>query len=133
MASDDSLDPIRLWREWFVKSEKSLSDALSEMMGNEHFSKGMGRYTLEALHTHRMFSETMGQYLANLNIPSRSDILDTNDRLAHMEETLNLIQVELREQRSQITRLIAHAGSAAPSAGAARPSRSRKPANNLDA
>lgn len=133
MASEDNLDPIRLWREWFVKSEKSLSDALSEMMGNEHFSKGMGRYTLEALHTHRMFSETMGQYLANLNIPSRSDILDTNDRLAHMEETLNLIQVELREQRSQITRLIAHAGSAVPSAGAARPSRSRKPANNLDA
>ena len=133
MASDDSLDPIRLWREWFVKSEKSLSDALSEMMGNEHFSKGMGRYTLEALHTHRMFSETMGQVLANLNIPSRSDILDTNDRLAHMEETLNLIQVELREQRDQITRIIAHAGSATPSARAARPPRSRKPANNLDA
>lgn len=133
MASDDSLDPIRLWREWFVKSEKSLSDALSEMMGNEHFSKGMGRYTLEALHTHRMFSETMGQYLANLNIPSRSDILDTNDRLAHMEETLNLIQVELREQRNQITRIITHAGSATPSARAARPPRSRKPANNLDA
>lgn len=133
MASDDSLDPIRLWREWFVKSEKSLSDALSEMMGNEHFSKGMGRYTLEALHTHRMFSETMGQHLANLNIPSRSDILDTNDRLAHMEETLNQIQVELREQRNQITRLITHAGSATPSPSPARPSRSRKPANNLDA
>ena len=133
MASEDNFDPMRVWREWFVKSEKSLSDALSEMMGNEHFSKGMGRYTLEALHTHRMFSETMGQHLANLNIPSRSDILDTNDRLAHMEETLNRIQIELREQRSQITRITAQAGSAAPDDKAARPSRTRKPANNLDA
>lgn len=134
MSKDDSLDPIRLWREWFVKSEKSWSDALSEMMGDEHFSKGMGRYTLEALHTHRMFSETMAQYLANLNIPSRSDILDMNDRLAHMEETLNQIQVELREQRSQLTRLAA-GGASAPNAtaGSVRPSRTRKPAANLDA
>ena len=33
MSKEDSMDPIRLWREWFVKSEKSWSDALSEMMG----------------------------------------------------------------------------------------------------
>lgn len=131
MANEENMDPLRLWREWFVKSEKSWSDALSEMMGDEHFSKGMGRYTLEALHTHRMFSESMGQYLANLNIPSRSDILDTNDRLAHMEQTLNLIQVELREQRSQLTRLAANTGLAAE-AGVGRPSRTRKPSANLD-
>lgn len=134
MAKEDSMDPIRLWREWFVKSEKSWSDALSEMMGDEHFSKGMGRYTLEALHTHRMFSETMAQYLANLNIPSRSDILDMNDRLAHMEETLNQIQVELREQRGQMARLAAgNSNVPAASGGTARPSRTRKPAANLDA
>ena len=133
MAKEDSMDPIRLWREWFVKSEKSWSDALSQMMGDEHFSKGMGRYTLEALHTHRMFSETMGQYLANLNIPSRSDILDMNDRLAHMEETLNQMQVELREQRGQMARLAVDNPNAATSGGTARPARTRKPAANLDA
>lgn len=134
MAKEDNMDPIRVWREWFVKSEKSWSDALSEMMGDEHFSKGMGRYTLEALHTHRMFSETMAQYLANLNIPSRSDILDMNDRLAHMEETLNQIQVELREQRSQMARLAAgNATSTTSDTTTARPARTRKPATNLDA
>lgn len=134
MSKEDSMDPIRLWREWFVKSEKSWSDALSEMMGDEHFSKGMGRYTLEALHTHRMFSETMAQYLANLNIPSRSDILDMNDRLAHMEETLNQIQVELREQRSQMARLAASGvGASTATTASVRPARTRKPAANLDA
>ena len=131
MANNDDINPIRLWREWFVKSEKSWSDALSEMMGDEHFSKGMGRYTMEALRTHRMFSETMAQFLANLNIPSRSDVLDMNDRLAHMDETLNHIQVELREQRLQIARLAAtNVGTVGTSV---RPSRTRKPSSNLDA
>lgn len=134
MASDDNMDPVRLWREWFVKSEKSWSDALSEVMGDENFSKGMGRYMHEALHTHRMFSESMAQYLSNLNIPSRTDILDMNDRLAHMEQTLNQIQVELREQRGQMTRLATGgATGAAASTGAARPARTRKPASTPDA
>ena len=125
MNTDNNLDPIRLWREWFVKSEKAWSDALTEMMGDDRFSSGMGRYMQEALHSHRMFSETMGQYLANLNIPSRSDILDMSDRLAHIEDTLSALQVELREQRAQFAKFAANA----PQGDApARPSRTRKPA-----
>lgn len=126
MNDSDDVNPMRLWREWFVKSEKAWSDALSEMMGNEHFSKGLGRYVHEGLHTHRMFAESMAQYLANLNIPSRGDILDMNDRLAQMENTLNQIQVELRQQRAQLARL------ASGEVGAAerkRPSRTRQPAD----
>ncbi|MGR8921433.1 MAG: hypothetical protein ACU85V_17590 [Gammaproteobacteria bacterium] len=125
MSKEDSLDPMRMWREWFVKSEKAWSDAMTEMMGDERFSQGMGRYVHEALHTHRMFSETMAQYLANLNIPSRADILDMSDRLAHIEDTLNNIQVELRNQRTEMARLAA-GGEAAP---AAKPARTRKPAS----
>lgn len=126
MSTQDDMDPIRLWREWFVKSEKVWSDSLTEMMGDERFSKGMGRYMHEALHTHRMFSEQMAQYLANLNIPSRGDILDMNDRLAHIEDTLNSIQVELRSQRAQLTKMAAGTtGTDAPK----KPARTRKPAN----
>lgn len=110
MSNADNLDPIRIWRDWFVKSEKMWSDTLTEAMGNEKFSSGMGRYVHEALHTHRMFSEAMGQYLANLNIPSRADILDMGDRLAHVEDTLSQIQLELREQRALLARVSAGAG-----------------------
>ena len=124
MSADNSLDPVRLWREWYVKSEKAWSDTLTEMMGDERFSDGMGRYMGEALHTHRMFGESMAQFLANLNIPSRGDVLDVNDRLANIEDSLNNIQIELREQRMQITKLAA--GEAVTKR--ARPSRTRKPA-----
>lgn len=131
MSEDQKMDPVRLWREWFVKSEKSWSDALTEMMGDEHFTNGMGRYMQEAFHTHRMFSEGMAQYLANLNIPSRADILDMSDRLAHVEDTLNQIQVELREQRAQLTKL-ASSGATVADTPRKRPTRSRKPAPTND-
>ena len=125
MSNDNSIDPLRLWREWFVKSEKTWSDTLTELMGDENFSKGMGRYVHEALHTHRMFSEAMAQYLSNLNIPSRADILDMNDRLAHIEDTLNQLVVELRGQRAQLTKLAAGGGAAGDARP--RPTRTRRP------
>ncbi len=125
----DKLNPMAVWREWFVKSEKAWSQALTEMMGDEKFSKGMGRYMQEALHSHRMFSEAMSQYLANLNLPSRSDVLDVSDRLGQIEDILAAIQVELRQQRIQLARTssITPPETEGETTGPAKPARTRRP------
>lgn len=124
MTDDNQLNPVRLWREWFVKSEKAWSQAMTDMMGDERFSKGMGRYMQEALHTHRMFSESMAQYLANLNLPSRQDILDLSDRMGQVEDALAAVQVELRELRTRVAQGV----SAAPAASERlKPVRTKRP------
>lgn len=124
MSDDKELNPVRLWREWFVKSEKAWSQAMTDMMGDERFSKGMGRYMQEALHTHRMFSESMAQYLANLNLPSRQDILELSDRMGQVEDALAAVQVELRELRTRIAQGV----SAAPaSSERPKPARTKRP------
>ncbi|MFT4563151.1 MAG: hypothetical protein ACI9BW_002905 [Gammaproteobacteria bacterium] len=121
----NNLDPVRLMREWYIKSEKMWSDSLTEMMGDERFSEGLGRNVNEALHSHRMFSESMGQFLSNINVPSRGDVLDMGDRLAHIEDTLNQIQVELRAQRTQLAKFVPGGEEKARK----RPSRTKKPAD----
>lgn len=124
MSEDESINPVRLWREWFVKSEKAWSQAMTDAMGDERFSQGMGRYMQEALHTHRMFSESMAQYLANLNLPSRQDILDLGDRLGQVEDALAAVQVELRELRTRVAQGGAGSG---PLAAGSKPVRTRRP------
>jgi hypothetical protein len=121
MSDDDQMNPVRLWREWFVKSEKAWSQAMTDVMGDERFSKGMGRYMQEALHTHRMFSESMAQYLANLNLPSRQDVLDLSDRMGQVEDALASVQVELRELRTRLAQGV----TALPAASAERPKPAR--------
>lgn len=101
MANKDDMDPMQLMRDWFVQSEKMWSDAMTEFMADERVAKSSGRFMQEALHTQRMFSESMGQYLSNLNMPSRSDILDLKDRVSQMEETMNSVLIELRAMRKQ--------------------------------
>ena len=101
MADNEDLDPMRLMRDWFIQSEKMWSDAMTEFMADERVAKSSGRFMQEALHTQRMFSESMGQYLSSLNMPTRSDMLDLKDRVSQMEETLHEVLIELRAQRKQ--------------------------------
>ena len=124
MKSEDDLNPIRLWREWIVQSEKMWSDTITEVMGNPQVSGGMGRSMQEFLHMHRMFSESFAQYLSALNLPSRSDILDLSDRLGQLEDAVAAVSVDLREQRA----LLASSGVAdKPSPAKKKPSRTKKP------
>ena len=102
MVSEDDLNPLRMWREWMVKSEKMWSDGLTDIMGDERFSKGTGRYMQEMLHSHRMLTDGFAQYLSALNLPSRADILDISDRLGQLEDALVQLQVEIGQQRSAI-------------------------------
>lgn len=124
MKSEDELNPIRLWREWIVQSEKMWSDTITEVMGNPQVSGGVGRSMQEFLHMHRMFSESFAQYLSALNLPSRSDILDLSDRLGQLEDAVAAVSVDLREQRA----LLASSGAIDERAPAKKkPSRTKKP------
>jgi len=115
-----SLDPFRLWREWFQENEKRWNDQLTELLGDERFAKGLGRSFQEILHVHRMFTESMGQYLANLNVPARSDVLALTDRVGELEDAVAGLQVEIRQLRGAI-----EAGSVGETPK--RPSRTRQP------
>jgi hypothetical protein len=122
MESKNDLNPLRMWREWLVKSEKMWSDGLTDIMGDERFSKGAGRYMQEMLHSHRMFTDAFAQYLSALNLPSRADILDISDRLGQVEDALAQLQAEIGEQRSAIQKL-----SGGDASAEKRPSRTKQP------
>ena len=119
-----SFDPLRTWREWYQKSEKKWSDAVSGVLGDDRFAQTTGKYVQEAVHLHRMFTESMAQYLAALNLPSRSDITALGDRVGELEDTVAGLQVELRHlRRSLMERDIAAQGADQPT----RPKRTKQP------
>jgi hypothetical protein len=99
-----NLDPIRLWREWYQKSEKSWNEGLSQLMGDDRVAKSTGKYLQEAIHAQRMFTESMAKWLANLNFPSRSDVLALSDRVGKLEDTIAGLQVEIRQLRQALTK-----------------------------
>ena len=119
-----NLDPVRLWREWYQKSEKSWNEGISQLMGDERVAKSTGKYLQEAVHAQRMFTEAMAKWLANLNLPSRSDVLALSDRLGKLEDTIAGLQVELHQLRQALTKQDLASGAGLR---AARPKRTKTP------
>jgi hypothetical protein len=99
--SDDTsnFEPFRLWREWYQKSEKSWNEMVTQFMGDDRVAKTTGKYLQEALHAQRMFTDAMAKYLANLNLPSRVDVLALSDRVGKVEDALAGLQVEIHQLR----------------------------------
>jgi uncharacterized membrane protein YccC len=99
-----NLDPFRLWREWYQKSEKSLNEMSAQFMSDDRVAQSTGKYLQEALHAQRMFSESMAKWLANLNFPSRSDVLALSDRVGKLEDAIAGLQVEIHHLRQALTK-----------------------------
>jgi hypothetical protein len=102
-ASNSELDPLRIWREWYQKSEKQWSDGLTQLLGNDRIAKSTGKYAQEAVQLQRMFAELIAQGLATLNLPARSDILALSERMGQLEDAMAGVQVEVRQLRRTLT------------------------------
>lgn len=123
-----NFDPLRTWREWYQKSEKQWSDTLSGILGNDQFAQTTGKYVQEAMHLHRMFTESMAQYLSALNIPSRTDIIALSDRVGELEDHVAGLQVEVRHLR----RVLAEYESGAADDAPIRPKRTKQPKESAE-
>jgi len=119
-----NLDPIRMWREWYQKSEKSWNEAVTQILGDDRVAKSTGKYVQEAIHAQRMFTETMAKWLANLNLPSRSDVIALGDRIGKLEDAIAGLQVEVGQLRRAVTGQGTATGSTVP---AMRPKRTKTP------
>ncbi len=99
------VEPMRLWRDWYQKSERQWSEAITEVMADERMGKKFGRYFQEWLHAQHMFTEMVGQQLASINLPSRTDVLSIGDRLSEVEDTLSGLSAELHQVKKQMTQM----------------------------
>lgn len=117
----DNLNPVALWRDWFVKCEAQWSDALSTMMKDQATSSALTRQVDELRMMHRLFGEMSQVSLAAANLPSRTDLEALDERLGRLED--GLAQVG-----AQIASLTAALRSADTAALAGKPTRTRKPA-----
>lgn len=123
--SERLLEPMRMWREWYQKSEKQWSEMLTDIMADEKFGKSFGHLFQEWLHAQHMISELIGQQLAALNMPSRADMLDVRDRLGEVEDGLGQLTAEIAQlRRTLATRAVVEA----PAQPRPAVKRTRKPA-----
>lgn len=85
-------DPMEKFRELVTEWERGFDTLANRIMGTDEFSKTMNQLQSLQLTMQKAFAEAMAKHLANVNLPSRDDVLrvgqavhDVDMRLARME------------------------------------------------
>jgi hypothetical protein len=126
MESPDfnAFSPVRLWREWIVKSEAQWSETVSQLLKDERTGGALGRQLDEMQLMQRQFAELAQASLAAANLPSRSDFEALDERMGRLEDGLAQVAAAL----SQLSQAIAAQAAGLPAnAVPARPARTRRP------
>jgi hypothetical protein len=121
----NKLSPAHLWRDWIAKSEAQWSEAVSQLLKNEHTGEAMNRQLSEMQLMHRQFSELAQASLAAANLPSRSDLEALDERMGRLEDGLAHVAAGL----SQLSQALAASSASTGAAVTARPARNRKQAS----
>ena len=125
----NAVSPVKMWRDWIVKSEAQWSETVSQLLKDERTGGALNRQLDEMQLMHRQFSELAQASLAAANLPSRSDFEALDERMGRLEDGL----AQLAAAVSQLSQALATRASAgAEDAGeqaafAAKPARTRRP------
>lgn len=96
-AEEQAPDITQLWRDWLTQSERQFNAFFTEMMGSETFARSSGGSMEAFAGFQRVMAQGMERYLAFINVPSKTDLVNVaealrtiDERLARIEETLQL-------------------------------------------
>src|SRR5438094_2753036 len=120
-ATPDWPDPMKAWREWFIKSEREWSESLTKMMKNDVVARTVGQEINANLYRQQMMKQGMAGPLAMMNMPTRDDVTALAERLGRLEDAVARVEAGLVQWRD----------SQAPQK-AAKPPRTRKPAASAE-
>lgn len=124
MSKSDSpanLDPMKAWREWFVKSERDWSEAITRMIKDDTVSRGLGQEFNASLVQQQALSKNMAEFMASMNLPTREDFAALGERIGQLEDAIARVEAMLVQLKT---------GSPA---AAPKPPRTRKPPRKTNA
>lgn len=94
-AETPNFDPMRAWREWFVKNERDWSEAMTGFMKNEEVSQAIGKEINATMFRQQMMSDEMSGAMAMMNLPTRNDVLALGERIGRLEDAVARIEAAL--------------------------------------
>ncbi|HEY0615144.1 MAG TPA: poly(R)-hydroxyalkanoic acid synthase subunit PhaE [Candidatus Elarobacter sp.] len=115
MADTPQKDPFAVWRELVAQWEKNVNSAANTAMASDEYSSSMHGALGMTMKMQETMRDLMAAYLANANLPSRSEVLALAERLGGIEARLDAMTALLER--------IAEAGGTKPDA----PSRGPRP------
>ena len=98
MANEKPKDPSAIFNEWVTQWERNFDSFANKVMGTEGFSQAMNETQKAQLKMQGMFAQFMTEQLANMNMPTRDDVLRLGEAITAVDRRLERIEEKLALQ-----------------------------------
>lgn len=92
-------DPLGTWRDWFVKSEREWSEALTGLMQDDRVAQTVGREMNASLYAQQMLKQGMAGSLAAMNLPTQEQLAALGERLGQIDDAIARVEADLTRLR----------------------------------
>lgn len=98
-AEKPTVDPFAQMIEFYDSMSKSWASAMSEAVASKSFAESMSEQlegNLEAMSLmRRQFGDFMEQYMQQMNLPTRAEVVSMAERLARLEMAMDDLDAKL--------------------------------------
>ena len=95
------IDPFAQMFQFYDSFAKSWSGVVSEAVASQSFAESMGQQLESSLDTMTLFRRQMGdlmeQYLQQMSLPTRKDVISISKRITHLEMALDDLNAKMEE------------------------------------
>jgi len=97
MSNNKATDPAQVFGEWVTNWERAVNSFSNKLMETDDFSRAVNSVQNTQLQMQKVFAEMMAKQLANLNMPSRNDVLDLVEAMHALENRFEKMEMQLKK------------------------------------
>ncbi|GGE71042.1 polyhydroxyalkanoic acid synthase subunit PhaR [Priestia taiwanensis] len=102
MSNNNTLDPLKMWKEMYDQTEKFWGKAMNEAVHKEEYSAWMGSVLEMNLFHQKMMTDMTRSYLEKVNIPSKEDIASVASLIVNLEAKVDALEELIEEKLDEL-------------------------------
>ncbi|KXH81863.1 hypothetical protein [Sporosarcina sp. HYO08] len=106
MSQTLPIDPFKIWKDIYDKTEAAWNDAIQDSLGKESFSEGMGQTLNNYLQYQEFVTNTAETYLKQFNMPTRGEVANVASLVINLENKIDSLEDQLESLKDDSTKEI---------------------------
>lgn len=98
LAQETMLDPFKLFKDMYEKTEESWSETIHSTLQKEAFSEWLGNYQNSFLQYQEFVQKTTENYLKQMNMPTREEVSSVASLIINVEEKIDRLDQRVEDE-----------------------------------
>ena len=99
MGQNTTLDPFKIWKEVYEKTESTWRGTIENSLGTEQFAQGLGQVQNQYVQYQELVKTLTDSYLKQANIPSIEELAKVASMIVNVDAKIDNLDDFIFEQK----------------------------------